>query len=53
VTVAHDQSGREAVDNGPAYEMTLETEECDDGTGGAGGEGGEGGEGGTGDPVVE
>ena len=48
VTVPHDQSGREAVDNGAAYEVTLEAEECDDGTGGAGGEGGAGGDDGTG-----
>jgi hypothetical protein len=43
VTVPHDQSGREAVDDGPAYEVTLASEECDDGTGGAGGESGAGG----------
>ena len=28
VTVPHDQSGSEAVDDGPAYEMTLDSEEC-------------------------
>jgi hypothetical protein len=44
VTVPHDQSGSEAVDDGPAYEMTLDSEECDDGTGGAGGMGGAGGD---------
>ncbi len=43
VTVPHDQSGREAIDDGPAYEVTLDSEECDDGTGAAGGTGGEGG----------
>mgnify|MGYP001815201920 FL=1 len=46
VTVPHDQSGDEAVDDGPAYELTLDSEECGDGAGGAGGAGGEGGAGG-------
>ncbi len=48
VTVHHDQSGRQAVDDGPAYALTLDAEECDDGNGGAGGQGGAGGEGGVG-----
>jgi hypothetical protein len=48
VTVPHDQSGEEAVDDGPAYEVTLDPGECDDGTGGAGGAGGIGGAGGAG-----
>jgi hypothetical protein len=43
VTVPHDQSGREAVDDGPAYEIALEPEACDDGSGGTGGAGGAGG----------
>jgi hypothetical protein len=47
VTVPHDQSGREAVDDGAAYEMTLEAEECDLGAGGAGGTPGTGGAGGA------
>jgi len=37
VVVPHDQSGREAIDDGAADEMTLKAEECDDGTGGTGG----------------
>lgn len=53
VAVPHDQSGREAVDSTPPgaeppYQVTLEKDECDDGTGGAGGAGGTGGEGGVG-----
>jgi len=40
VTVPHDQSGREAIDDGPAYQLTLTPEECGDGAGGAGGHGG-------------
>ena len=48
VVVPHDQSGREAVDDGAAYEVTLDAEECDDGTGGTGGAGGMGGDGGVG-----
>ena len=48
VVVPHDQSGRDAIDDGPAYEITLADDECDDGTGGAGGEGGSGGAGGEG-----
>lgn len=47
VVVPHDQSGREAVDDGAAYEMTLDAEECDDGTGGTGGADGMGGAGGV------
>ncbi len=43
VTVHHDQSGRQAIDDGPAYTVTLDEEECDDGAGGAGGDGGSGG----------
>ncbi|MGB8330949.1 MAG: hypothetical protein WCE62_12575, partial [Polyangiales bacterium] len=46
VTVPHDQSGRTAVDDGAEYEVTLDPNECDDGTGGAGGTGGTGGTGG-------
>ncbi len=46
VVVPHDQSGREAIDDGPAYTLELDDDECDDGTGGAGGEGGSGGAGG-------
>ncbi|MGB5696149.1 MAG: hypothetical protein WBM46_10885 [Polyangiales bacterium] len=51
VAVPHDQSGRVAVDDGAAYEMMLDPNECDSGsggTGGAGGMGGVGGEGGAG-----
>ncbi len=48
VTVPHDQSGREAIDDGPAYEMSLDPSECDDGAGGAGGAGGAAGMGGAG-----
>jgi len=40
VVVPHDQSGREAVDDGAAYELTLDDDACDDGAGGAGGAGG-------------
>ena len=56
VAVPHDQSGREAVDDGPAYTVELPAEACDDGAGGRGGaggadgEGGEGGEGGASSP---
>ena len=55
VAVPHDQSGDEAIDDGPAYDVTLPATDCNDGTGGAGGEGGEhgeGGEGGAGGVVV-
>jgi hypothetical protein len=48
VTVPHDQSGREAVDDGPAYQMTLDPNECESGAGGAGGAGGAAGAGGEG-----
>jgi hypothetical protein len=47
VTVPHDQSGREAIDDGAAYELELSPDECHDGAGGAGGEGGAGGAGGA------
>jgi hypothetical protein len=47
VSVPHDQGGEEAVDDGPAYEVTLDPGKCDDGTGGAGGIGGAGGGGGV------
>lgn len=48
VHVPHDQSGREAIDDGPAYDPVLPTEECDDGAGGSGGAGGGAGAGGDG-----
>lgn len=48
VVVPHDQSGRDAIDDGPAYGLALDAAECDDGTGGVGGDGGAGGEGGSG-----
>jgi hypothetical protein len=49
VHVPHDQSGREVIDDGAAYQLTLDESECDDGTGGTGGAGGgAGGEGGQG-----
>jgi len=47
VTVPHDQSGRAAVDDGAAYQITLDSDECDHGAGGSGGQGGEGGMGGS------
>jgi hypothetical protein len=47
VVVPHDQSGREAVDDGAAYKMTLDAEECDGGAGGMGGAGGSAGMGGS------
>jgi len=47
VHVPHDQSGREVVDSGIAYDMLIE-EECDDGDGGNGGDGGDGGDDGGG-----
>jgi hypothetical protein len=47
VVVPHDQSGREAIAQDPAYTVDQENE-CDDGTGGTGGAGGAGGEGGEG-----
>ena len=53
VAVPHDQSGREPLDDGPAYRILGDAQECDGatgGTGGAGGMGGEGGTGGTGGP---
>lgn len=46
VAVPHDQSGRSAIDDGAAYEIMLDANECNSGTGGAGGMGGAGGEGG-------
>ena len=48
VAVPHDQSGREAIDDGAAYRVELGEDECDDGAGGEGGAGGAGGEGGAG-----
>ncbi len=48
VAVPHDQSGREAVDDGTSYELTLDANECDSGAGGTGGAGGAGGVGGLG-----
>lgn len=48
VAVPHDQSGREAVDDGAAYEMMLDADDCGGGAGGTGGMGGEGGIGGVG-----
>jgi hypothetical protein len=48
VAVPHDQSGREPLDDGLAYQMMLDSNQCNGGTGGAGGMGGVGGEGGAG-----
>jgi len=48
VAVPHDQSGREPLDDGPAYQMMLDSQQCNDGAGGTGGIGGGGGAGGTG-----
>ena len=48
VAVPHDQSGRAAVDDGAAYEIALDANECDSGAGGAGGTGGTAGIGGAG-----
>jgi len=48
VAVPHDQSGRKAIDDGPAYEITLDEDECDLGGGGMGGSGGAGGAAGMG-----
>jgi hypothetical protein len=48
VVVPHDQSGREAIDDGAAYTVELDDDACDDGQGGAGGAGGAAGEGGAG-----
>lgn len=48
VTVPHDQSGREALDDGPAYQMMLDSNECGGGAGGDGGMGGAGGHDGIG-----
>jgi len=45
VVVPHDQSGREAIAQDPAYTID-QANECNDGTGGTGGNGGEGGMGG-------
>jgi uncharacterized membrane protein YgcG len=47
VVVPHDQSGREAVDDGEAYRIEHDDDACDDGAGGAGGQGGDGGHGGA------
>ena len=52
VAVPHDQSGREAVDDGAAYEKMLDANECVGGAGGIGGAGGMGGAGGTGGALV-
>ena len=49
VTVPHDQSGREVIDDGEENGHYVDQEnDCDDGTGGTGGAGGEGGMGGQG-----
>ena len=52
VSVPHDQSGDEAIDDGPAHDPILAPAECGDGAGGAAGEGGAGGDGGAGGVTV-